>query len=559
MRRTFKHFITPVTLLMLTQMSVACADDSDASYGQSLASNSSISVKQNTDIPLENPRVNQTHPIAEIYGPTDETETLWSIAKDYRPNKSVSIPQVVLATYKMNDKAFEDHNIHGLISGSMLRLPTLARIKLSSTAEANQILEQDANRVIPSQADLSIEPPPPAKLEDYEPKPVALKPNADPIEPTASDEQTLLVDSKDETNKKETNTEETNTEKTNNVPVEQLSPEVSAAAQDNVIVQDIAQDTNTSIKKEDIEPEVTHEQVELSKVEEMNTRLTVELEKIQLQLDDLKSSMVSEEIARSQDQQPDPASFNINSPKAFLSIATQQPWLWIVLLLPILLLLLIIKMLFFRLPSRYEPEPAPVAALGKVIEKESVLMVASRDEHLHSSSETETETETETGHYSDADLPTYSEDDAKLDAQNDPDTFNVDSPNTLNESDRHEFDADLLSTEAEYLADTVTDTEATQFHDIDDLLEQSGVGSVDGIEKAPDLDVGLDEFPDVLSDVKAFDVDIDAEMNGNLDLAKVFIEMGDNSSANKLLKEVLEKGDSALHMEAQRLLQSMQR
>ena len=82
---------------------------------------------------------------------------------------------------------------------------------------------------------------------------------------------------------------------------------------------------------------------------------------------------------------------------------------------------------------------------------------------------------------------------------------------------------------------------------------------MDGIEKSPDLDVGLDEFPDVLSDVKVFDVDIDAEMNGNLDLAKVFIEMGDNPSANKLLRDVLEKGDSQLQMEAQRLLRSMQR
>ncbi|MGO2419988.1 MAG: FimV/HubP family polar landmark protein [Vibrio casei] len=534
MRRTFKHFITPVTLLMLTQMSVACADDSDVSHGQSLASNSSISTKQNTDIHLENPRVNQTDGIAEIYGPTAESETLWSIAKEYRPNKSVSIPQVVLATYKINDKAFEAHNIHGLISGSMLRLPTLARIKLNSTAEANQVLEQDANRVIPSQTDLSIEPPPPAKLEDYEPKAVVLKPSIDPIEITVSGAQTLSVDSKEETD---------------NVPVERLSPEmISSEVQDN----------NTPVQAQEIseEVEVGQDQVELSKVEEMNTRLTVELEKIQHQLDELKNSMASEEISRNQVQQVEPKSFNIDSPKAFLSIANQQPWLWVVLLLPILLLLLIIKMLFFRQVSKYDPESVPAVALGKMIEKEPVLMVASSEEHPHSS---EAEAEAEADHYSDADLPTYSEDEAILDAQNDPEPFNVDSLSKLNKGDHYKFDSDLLSFEAEHQVEALTDTEATQFHNIDDLLEQSSAGSVDGIEKSPDLDVGLDEFPDVLSDVKVLDVDIDAEMNGNLDLAKVFIEMDDKLSANKLLRDVLEKGDSQLQMEAQRLLLSMQR
>ncbi len=76
-------------------------------------------------------------------------------------------------------------------------------------------------------------------------------------------------------------------------------------------------------------------------------------------------------------------------------------------------------------------------------------------------------------------------------------------------------------------------------------------------QEEPDLDVGLDDFPDVLGDVNAFDVDINAEMNSNLDLAKVFLEMGDERTAIKLLKTVISKGDEALQAEANKLLSSI--
>ena len=74
-----------------------------------------------------------------------------------------------------------------------------------------------------------------------------------------------------------------------------------------------------------------------------------------------------------------------------------------------------------------------------------------------------------------------------------------------------------------------------------------------GIDDEPDLDVGLDEFSDVLGNVTMFDVDEDSEMNSKLDLAKAFIEMDDFPTAKKLLKAVMKSEDAALKAEAEKL------
>ncbi|OEF23697.1 FimV/HubP family polar landmark protein [Vibrio rumoiensis] len=572
MRRTFKHFITPVTLLMLTQMSVACADDSDASYTKSVVQ-SHITNTESSDhatslAASDSISLNQTHKIAETYGPTGENETLWSIAKEYRPSKSVSIPQVVLATYKLNDKAFEDHNIHGLISGSMLRLPTVSFIKESTTQEANLVLEQDLQRVIPSQVDLSVSPPPPATLEDYEPKSPQEIPPAESTEPAVIDEQETLPSVLENEN---VDSDAASLSQETQVDIQKQPQPAQDAVQQDAVQQDAQEPVSVTPTQEQAlkeAPEVVqeaasvlekdNEQIELNKVEEMNTRLTVELGKIQQQLDELKNTLSNDELTRSKETQERPATFNIDSPQAFLTIANQQPWLWIILLLPVLLLLLIIKMVFFR-QSNLPPEPEQLTSAAKEQEPTLIPVVPTLGND-NNSPETETETETEITQYSDDDLPVYSEDEARLDAQQEPESFEIESTSSVNDiPEIHEFEealvvatppiADEQSTQS---LDVNTDT---QFHAIDDILELSNVESVSGIDKDPDLDVGLNEFPDVLSDVKVLDVDIDAEMNGNLDLAKVFIEMDDLSSAKKLINEVLKKGDERLQSEARKLLQ----
>ena len=57
------------------------------------------------------------------YGPTQQNDTLWSIASRMRTNDSISVQQMMLALYRTNPEAFINNNINGLRRGQILRVP----------------------------------------------------------------------------------------------------------------------------------------------------------------------------------------------------------------------------------------------------------------------------------------------------------------------------------------------------------------------------------------------------------------------------------------------------
>ncbi|MGD8174027.1 FimV/HubP family polar landmark protein, partial [Vibrio sp. TRT 21S02] len=71
------------------------------------------------------------------------------------------------------------------------------------------------------------------------------------------------------------------------------------------------------------------------------------------------------------------------------------------------------------------------------------------------------------------------------------------------------------------------------------------------------LDVGLNDFPDVIGDIDDFDVDANAEAAGKLDLAKIYIEMNDNEGAIKLLEEAIVDGKDEIRREAKNLIDTI--
>ncbi|BCK21498.1 hypothetical protein VCSRO51_1856 [Vibrio cholerae] len=75
-----------------------------------------------------------------FFGPTSANQTLWSIASQLRPSSSVTVQQTLLAIYQLNPQAFENQNIHTLIPGSTLRVPSLAQISRNSTQDAVNIM-----------------------------------------------------------------------------------------------------------------------------------------------------------------------------------------------------------------------------------------------------------------------------------------------------------------------------------------------------------------------------------------------------------------------------------
>ncbi|MHC6526714.1 FimV/HubP family polar landmark protein, partial [Vibrio proteolyticus] len=100
------------------------------------------------------------------------------------------------------------------------------------------------------------------------------------------------------------------------------------------------------------------------------------------------------------------------------------------------------------------------------------------------------------------------------------------------------------------------DPKSSQYKTIDELMAEMDMGqdqlALD--EEELKLDVGLNEFPDVIGDIGDDDVDANAEAAGKLDLAKIYMEMNDASGAKKLLEEAIVDGSDDIRREAKHLI-----
>ncbi|MCI0400107.1 MAG: hypothetical protein L0Y67_08210 [Gammaproteobacteria bacterium] len=70
------------------------------------------------------------------YGPVVAGDTLWSLAKRFRPDNSVSVQQMMLAMLRTNPKAFARDNVNGLFKGYILHIPDREEILALTKAEA---------------------------------------------------------------------------------------------------------------------------------------------------------------------------------------------------------------------------------------------------------------------------------------------------------------------------------------------------------------------------------------------------------------------------------------
>ncbi|MEZ9287736.1 FimV/HubP family polar landmark protein, partial [Vibrio lentus] len=99
-----------------------------------------------------------------------------------------------------------------------------------------------------------------------------------------------------------------------------------------------------------------------------------------------------------------------------------------------------------------------------------------------------------------------------------------------------------------------------QYMTIDELMaqvEQEGEDAINPDDEELKLDVGLNEFPDVIGDIGNYDVDSNAEAAGKLDLAKIYIEMSDSQGAIKLLEEAIVDGSDDIRREAKNLIDTI--
>ena len=97
------------------------------------------------------------------------------------------------------------------------------------------------------------------------------------------------------------------------------------------------------------------------------------------------------------------------------------------------------------------------------------------------------------------------------------------------------------------------------FVSVDALLSESQdeISHNEPYDKA-NIDVGLNEFPEFTKDVNQVDVDIDENgMAAKLELAKVYIEIGDQDNAHAILQEVVKQGDAQQQISAQEMLDDL--
>ncbi|ELA9844821.1 AAA family ATPase [Vibrio parahaemolyticus] len=258
MRQNYKRLLAALVLMSATQTSSVVQAEGIRLVGPSGEVQSSPSYAEEIERALPTPPEN-TQP-SRFFGPTSENQTLWSIASELRPSRNVSVQQTLLAIYRINPQAFDNQNIHELIPGSRLRVPSLEQVRSATTEQAVAIMKAHELRLKQPKP----EKPAPVKQIEVKPKPVA--------EPTAP-KPPVVAPLKPEPVKP--------VETTANVPPVSTSPQGEKQVSD-------------------LKDKLQGSQSELESLEEKNHRLRLMLSQVQSEVETLKSELNDEERIRSE-------------------------------------------------------------------------------------------------------------------------------------------------------------------------------------------------------------------------------------------------------------------
>ncbi|EHR7858322.1 AAA family ATPase [Vibrio parahaemolyticus] len=258
MRQNYKRLLAALVLMSATQTSSVVQAEGIRLVGPSGEVQSSPSYAEEIERALSTPPEN-TQP-SRFFGPTGENQTLWSIASELRPSRNVSVQQTLLAIYRINPQAFDNQNIHELIPGSRLRVPSLEQVRSATTEQAVAIMKAHELRLKQPKP----EKPAPVKQIEVKPKPVA--------EPTAPKPPVVTPPKPEPVKPVET---------TANVPPVSTSPQGEKQVSD-------------------LKDKLQGSQSELESLEEKNHRLRLMLSQVQSEVETLKSELNDEERIRSE-------------------------------------------------------------------------------------------------------------------------------------------------------------------------------------------------------------------------------------------------------------------
>ncbi|NAW80939.1 AAA family ATPase [Vibrio sp. V43_P6S15P86] len=327
MRQNYKRLLAALVLMSATQTSSVVQAEGIRLVGPSGEVQSSPSYAEDIERALPAPPAN-TQP-SRFFGPTGENQTLWSIASELRPSRGVTVQQTLLAIYRINPQAFENQNIHELIPGSRLRVPSLEQVQSATTEQAVAIMKaheaklkqpKPTNRATPAQR-VTEQPKPQIKVE---PKPVAPKP-----------ETTVAAEPK---------------------PVQKTIPVVPAPP---VITSPQGEKQVSALKDK-----LQGSQSELESLEEKNHRLRLMLSEVQSEVETLKNELNDEERIRSEvekllaEERQRLAEQQRMQPSTIDKILSNGWLVGLAALIPGALLALLVVMLLGRRSKNKEEEPA---------------------------------------------------------------------------------------------------------------------------------------------------------------------------------------------------------
>ncbi|KOO07007.1 FimV/HubP family polar landmark protein, partial [Vibrio hepatarius] len=254
MRRLLQRLLLPLAMVAVTQTSFVSAESIRLK-----GPNGEIQSSPQYSEPLLN--TSRSAEPSRFYGPTSGQETLWGIASSLRPDRSVSIQQTLYAIYQLNPQAFDAQNIHELIPGSTLRIPSLEQISSVSTQQAIRVMDAHQARLQPA-------PQRPAQVVTPTVEPQTAQVAApQPVQPVEN-QQPQQVDT---------------------APVSQSNNDLAQIAQ-----QEKVQETKA------LEKQLESSESELMALEEKNLKLRMMLAQVQSEVDVLKDELGDEDRIRNE-------------------------------------------------------------------------------------------------------------------------------------------------------------------------------------------------------------------------------------------------------------------
>ena len=125
--RTYAQRIAVALLIVLSQIGYTFAQVADQGTPR-------------FGIEIKGPKGSTKNVSGDRYGPIRDEDTLWAIAKRFRPNSSISMYQVMVAIYRTNPNAFVDGNLNYMKNDVILQIPSASFMRSINLSEARNMV-----------------------------------------------------------------------------------------------------------------------------------------------------------------------------------------------------------------------------------------------------------------------------------------------------------------------------------------------------------------------------------------------------------------------------------